>query len=202
MLFKQLESAFESLINISHLEKTVILGDLSITIRTLTAQEEVEIQKIIASYRNAESSALEFVDVFRYETLSRAIVQINDTDLRNVSTVDTGEYLDNGVAIKIPKQEAILQILHKIPRMALNKIFEAQTILTEETEKKVSSFIEIKEKDLGAEAILLEERAQNLRTQENLEKMDETTKASLNSLSQVKTPNFSEALKEINNFNK
>ncbi len=197
MFFNEIEDAFNDLIQIGNIEKKLTIGKIDIVLKTITPADEIEIQKVISSYRNDDTLAIEFIDVFRKETLSRAIVEINGKDLRFVSIIETGEKLDNGVSIKIPKNEAILKMLDKLPRNILSHLFNELTALTEQSEKQIEQFLQVKDKDLLVEAEILENRANALKQQDALLKNDEKTKQSLNSLNNVKQPNFSDALKEI-----
>lgn len=197
MFLNEIESAFNDLIKIGNLEKQVTIGNISLVLKTLTPADEIEIQKTISNFRNDETLAVEFIDVFRKETLSRAIVEINGKNLRNLSFIETEEKLDNGVSVKITKQEAVFKMLDKLPKGILAHLFGEMTALTEQSEKQVESLLQIKEKDNLIEADILENRAKNLRENEIQKKNDEKTKQSLASLNNVKQPNFSDALKEV-----
>lgn len=197
MFLNEIESAFNDLIQIGNLEKQVTIGNISLVLKTLTPSDEIEIQKVISSFRNDDTLAVEFIDLFRKETLSRGIVEVNGKNLRSVSVIETEEKLDNGVSIKITKQEALYKMLDKMPKGILAHLFSEMTALTELSEKQVEKLLNIKEKDNLVEADLLETRANNLRQEETIKKNDEKTKQSLATLNNVKQPNFSDALKEI-----
>ena len=197
MFLNEIESAFNDLIKIGNLEKQVTIGNISLVLKTLTPADEIEIQKTISNFRNDETLAVEFIDLFRKETLSRAIVEINGKNLRDVKIIETDEKLDNGVSVKITKQEAVFKMLDKLPKGILAHLFNEMTSLTEQSEKQVESLLQIKEKDNLVEAEILENRANNLRQEESIKKNDEKTKQSLASLNNIKQPNFSDALKEI-----
>jgi predicted GIY-YIG superfamily endonuclease len=197
MFLNEIESAFNDLIQIGNLEKQVSIGNISLVLKTLTPSDEIEIQKVISSFRNDDTLAVEFIDLFRKETLSRGIVEVNGKNLRNVSVVETDEKLDNGVSIKITKQEALYKMLDKMPKGILAHLFSEMTALTELSEKQVEKLLNIKEKDNLVEADILETRANNLRQEDTIKKNEEKTKQSLATLNNVKQPNFSDALKEI-----
>lgn len=197
MNLNEIELAFQDLIQIGNLEKQVTIGNFSLVLKTLTPSDEIEIQKVISNFRNDETLAVEFIDLFRKETLSRAIVEINGKNLRDVKLIETEEKLDNGVSVKITKQDAVFKMLDKLPKGILSHIFAEMTSLTEQSEKQVESLLQVKEKDNLVEADILENRANNLRQEESIKKNDEKTKQSLASLNNVKQPNFSDALKEI-----
>jgi hypothetical protein len=197
MFLNEIASAFDDLIKIGNLERQVTIGNISLVLKTLTPADEIEIQKVISAFRNDDTLAVEFIDVFRKETLSRAIIEVNGKNLRNLTVIETEENLDNGVSIKITKQEAIMKMLDKLPKGILAHLFNEMTALTEQSEKQVESLLQVKEKDNLVEADLLENRANTLRQQEIQKKNEEKTKQSLATLNNIKQPNFSDALKEI-----
>jgi len=197
MFLNEIASAFDDLIKIGNLERQVTIGSISLVLKTLTPADEIEIQKVISAFRNDDTLAVEFIDVFRKETLSRAIIEVNGKNLRNLTVIETEENLDNGVSIKITKQEAMIKMLEKLPKGILAHLFSEMTLLTEQAEKQVESLLQVKEKDNLVEADLLENRANNLRQQEIQKKNEEKTKQSLATLNNIKQPNFSDALKKI-----
>lgn len=197
MFLNEIASAFDDLIKIGNLERQVTIGNISLVLKTLTPADEIEIQKVISAFRNDDTLAVEFIDVFRKETLSRAIIEVNGKNLRNLTVIETEEKLDNGVSIKITKQEAMMKMLDKLPKGILAHLFNEMTALTEQSEKQVESLLQVKEKDNLVEADLLENRANTLRQQEIQKKNEEKTKQSLATLNNIKQPNFSDALKEI-----
>ena len=116
MFLNEIASAFDDLIKIGNLERQVTIGNISLVLKTLTPADEIEIQKVISAFRNDDTLAVEFIDVFRKETLSRAIIEVNGKNLRNLTVIETEENLDNGVSIKITKQEAMMKMLDKLPK--------------------------------------------------------------------------------------
>ena len=104
-------------------EFTFDVEGTEVTLRALLPWEEVAVQEhsalvVADSTEEGEDSdilsratAVHFFDKFRIEVISYALVQIGDTDLRNMKTVETGEKLDNGVAVKVTKQVALRKII-------------------------------------------------------------------------------------------
>lgn len=116
-----LRKALAPLAKIGKQELTFDAQGTQVTLRPLLPAEEVEVQKYSASVIDehrveeeksdddnmSRAAALDYFDRFRIEIIAYAIVQIGTLDLRNVATVATGEVLDNGVEVQIPKTTAM-----------------------------------------------------------------------------------------------
>ena len=163
MDLSSLREAFKPLVEASHREKTVEVMGVTVTLRTITPQEEIDIQKAIPDLNSDEQvTPLEFVDAFRRETLSRSIVQINDLDLRSVSVLETGEVTDSGVKVKVSKEEGVFEIVNDWSRLIVTKLFEAFTELVEETEQALTESLEISPEMLEAQRDALQGRVDEL----------------------------------------
>jgi hypothetical protein len=183
----QLKSAMNKITNAGYQEKTVNLGENSITIKTLTPKEESELQKVMSDLsRQEDVTTLEFVDQVRKETLSRAIIQINNIDLRNVDKVETGEILENGTPVSIPRQEAVAIMVEELPRVLLGKVFEEMSKLTEEVEERTNKLLKPDSVNLDVEIDSLEKRIQQLKMQKESQKLDENVAKSTSNLLKVK----------------
>jgi hypothetical protein len=199
MLFNELENAFNELIEISHVEKTIKIGTTTIKIKTLTAQDEVEIQKTVNDIRERDGlSPLEFLDAFRKETLSRAIIGVNDIDLSGVDRIETGEVLENGVKVFKTKQDALLEMLPKFNRSIISIIFSELVSLSEQLEKKLESIITPTNNNVEKE--ILESRVNEIKKDTNAQEIENQTKEQLKSLEKLKTQPFSSTLKEIDSL--
>lgn len=132
---KDIEFATKELIKIGHDEKEVKIGGMSIVLRTLTPSEEAEVQRYVTADKSEdELTTLEFVDLFRIQTLSRSIIEINGVNLRYETEVETDELLPNGVKVKKPKVEVLVDILSKFSRLLLGQLFEAFVSLNDQAE--------------------------------------------------------------------
>lgn len=199
MLFNELENAFNELIEISHVEKTIKIGNTTIKIKTLTAQDEVEIQKTVNEIRERDGlSPLEFLDAFRKETLSRAIIGVNGIDLNGVDRIETGEILENGVKVFKTKQDALLEMLLKFNRSIISVIFSELVSLSEQLEKRLESVITPTNNNVEKE--ILENRVNEIKKDTNAQEIENQTKEQLKTLDKLKTPPFSSTLKEIDSL--
>jgi hypothetical protein len=195
----QLKSAMNKITNAGYQEKIVSLGENSITIKTLTPKEESELQKIISDLsRQEDVTTLEFVDEVRKETLSRAIIQINNIDLRNIDKVETGEILENGIPVSIPRQEAVAIMIEDLPRILLGKVFEEMSKLTEEVEEKTNNLLKPDSVNVDVEIDSLEKRIHQLKMQKESQKLDENVAKSTNNILKVKgQDSLSDQLKKV-----
>lgn len=182
-----------------YLERKVTLGENTLIIRTLTPREESELQKIISDLsRDENMTTLEFVDLVRKETLSRAIVQIDDLDMRNVDMIETDEVLANGVKVKVSRQQAISEMIEFLPRLLLSKVFEEMSRLTEEVEERTNKLLKIDVVDIDAEIENLEKRIKQLEFQKETRKLDQATvKNTSNALSITGDETLAEQLKKV-----
>lgn len=102
-----------------------IPGGVNVTLRALYPREEIACQQygvsILEKAKQEEgleddgnltrSAALAYFDKYRSEVIAHALVQVGEADFRNVSHIDTGEFLDNGTPVRIPKHVAIREVI-------------------------------------------------------------------------------------------
>lgn len=100
-------------------------NEVSVTLRPLLPAEEIKCQRYAQELLNeavaeeglegsdtlSRTTALHYMDNFRTEIISYALVMIGGTDLRGVRHVETGETTESGVPVKIPKEKALRQII-------------------------------------------------------------------------------------------
>lgn len=164
MRLDTLKDVFKPLADASHREKTVEVMGVSVTLRTLTPKEEIEVQKHLPDLNNAEEEVtpLEFVDAFRIETLARSIIQIGDKDLRGLLYLETEETTDSGLSVKVTKVEGVRELLLGWSRLILTKLFDGFTSLIEETEEQLTKSLGIEPSPLEAQKNVLEGRLEDL----------------------------------------
>lgn len=115
---------------------------VKITLKTLSPREEAEVQRAISLLRDDEDetglSTVEYLDVFRKETLARAIIKIGESSLDS-DYIETGEVLENGTPVKVKKTEALLEILESFSRPVITEAFNVLGVISEEAEKQAES---------------------------------------------------------------
>jgi hypothetical protein len=176
MDLSQLKKAFEPISQIGHLRKTVEVFGLSMTLRTLTVREDAEVQRILSDLREEEdTTTVEYLDIFRKETLARSIVKVGDQDL-DEEYVKTGDLLENGTPVKVRKVVAVSEILDTFSRVVLGEIFTLLTDLTTEAEEEVKK-LNPTTKNVEEEKQELQARVEDLELLERSNKSDEAVKS-------------------------
>lgn len=145
-------------------------GPLTITIRTLSPEEEITIQRyardaLAEGESTDQTTALDFLDRFRNMTLAYSIMQVGNLNFNGVDHVETGETLPNGVAIRIPKHMAVLRVVNKWSREMSVSVMRKFERLNNQIEKELSKAIVFDESDLDAEIARLEEKLADLKDQ-------------------------------------
>ena len=149
-------------------EATFDVNGITITIRTLTPEEEISIQRyargaLTEGDANDQINALDYLDRFRSGCLGHAIVQIGDMDFRGVATVETGDVLPSGVTVKVKKHEAIMQVIETWSRPMTVAVFQRFTSLMERIEGNVEKSVKYDDDHIDAQIARLEEKLSDLR---------------------------------------
>lgn len=171
MLLEQLKKALEPIVELSRAETIVDVLGTEVHLRLLSPDEELqcqqEAQQFIADFSDEDeiedlsrTKAIRFLDGFRLSILSRAIVQINELDLRGVDYLETGEELANGVKVKILKTQAVRDILLQFPRQIQVVLMQKFHILTESISVVVEENLDGDFSDDEAEIQSMEENLQ------------------------------------------
>ena len=165
---KDLKSALSKVADLGSQERSFEVNGTKITLRVLRPNEEIEVQKkaMEALSEDGETNqvtAADYLQRFRIATLSHAIVAIDSLDLRNVKHIETGETLANGVSIKIPKHEALENLVSEWGRDMLSSVFKKFGELTEFVEAQVEDSIVYEPEVLDKEIERLEERLKELK---------------------------------------
>ena len=171
MLLEQLKQALQPLVELSRAESIVDVMGTEIHLRLLSPDEELacqqEAQQFISDFSEEDevedlsrTKAIRFLDGFRLAILSRAIVQINELDLRDLFYLETGEELKNGVKVKILKTQAVREIIVQFPRTIQVHIMQKFHILTESVNVVVEENLDTDFSDEDAEVQAMEEELQ------------------------------------------
>jgi hypothetical protein len=159
-------------------EKEVDLSGIKVTLKYLNPKEELEVQKMLPNINDGETTAVEFADVFRRETLCRAVIQVADLDLRSVIEIETGESLANGTPVSISKGDAVLEIISTWARPLINKLFEQYGVLSEEIESEMDDSLKMNIESTELEKENLQGRIENLDRADKLENLSDEKEVS------------------------
>ena len=124
MNLEMLKKALQPLEDFGKDEINFEVSGIKVYLKPLLPKEEISCQKyatgLLESIREevdvendamSRHAALDYFDKFRIEVISYAIVQVGDTDFRNLQYIDTGEVLENGAPKKITKQLAMRELI-------------------------------------------------------------------------------------------
>ena len=172
-----LKQAFEPLSQVGRDEKTFDVEGTTLTIRPLLPMEEVQVQRFSASVldeiQNQEglgnqdqmsrAAAMDYFDRFRIEVIAYSIVQVNDTDLRKVERVPTGEVLENGTPVQVPRTIAMRGIVQTWSRAMITVCFAKYGDLVQKIADEADKIVTQSLADLDAEIERTENRLKELK---------------------------------------
>jgi len=149
-------------------ELTFDVNGTVLTLRALTPNEEIEVQ------RNARSilaegditdqvNMLEYLDRFRIGSIAYSLVQVGDLDFRNLETIETGATLPGGTRVKVKRHEALAELVGTWSRNMVVAVFRKFGELMTKVEKEVEDLIDFEPVDYDSEISRLEERLRELR---------------------------------------
>jgi hypothetical protein len=165
-----LEKALSEISDIGRGELEFEVNNISVTVRVLTPEEELLVQRYsqeaLAEGDDADQAAsIDFLDRFKAATLSHALIKMGDTDFRNSDFVETEDLLPNGQKVKLPKHVAVRNIISKWSRPLVLSLFRKYGELVEKVEKEAESAIVFEPSDLDTEIERLQTRVAELESQ-------------------------------------
>lgn len=175
--FAALEQALAPIEQVGQGEITFDVGSVPVTLRLLTPEEEVEVQKYANQALDEEGSTVptEYVDRMKLSLLAYAVAQVGDQDLRQVEFVETGEKLDNGKPIKEPRHLAMRKIIKRWTAPTRTGLFRYYSDLVIQVEQKAEAAFKYTPMDLKTEIERLEKRVSQLKKElENQSKSAKT----------------------------
>ena len=179
--FDTLKKALAPIEALGQGELTFPVNGTPVTLRVLSPEEEVEVQRYATeALLNGEETAAntaDYLERFKIAILSHAIIAIGDQDLRHVTSIETGEVLENGVAVKMPKAQALRQLIKGDGDTGLGwtgmlrlSVYRKYGELLVSVERKAENAIEFDPTDLDAEVARLEKRLEILKEQQEKNK--------------------------------
>jgi len=178
MDLQSLRAALKPLTQFGSDEHVFDVEGITVALRPLLPREEIASQQfasaVLAQTQEEEglddddpltrTAALRYMDQFRIEIISYAIVQIGDTDLRGLTHIETGELLDNGTPVKIPTHVAMRNIMTESwSRGMITIAFSKYGDLVTKIAQKADKIAEASIADLDAEIDRQEKRLTSLR---------------------------------------
>lgn len=172
-----LKQAFEPLSQVGRDEKTFDVEGTTLTLRPLLPMEEVQVQRFAASVLDeiqgqeglsnqdqmSRAAAMDYFDRFRIEVIAYSVVQVNDTDLREVERIPTGEVLDNGTPVQVPRTIAMRGIVQTWSRAMITVCFAKYGDLVQGIADRADKLVSQSLADLDAEIERSEKRLEELK---------------------------------------
>jgi hypothetical protein len=183
---RSLENAFARISQIGKGESEVEVDGVRVVLRTLLPEEDVAVQRYARGEGEDETlETLNMVERYKRATIAYAVVQVNELDLRGVTTIPTGEVLPNGVPVQMPKVLAVRRIVDSWSAQATTILFQRYADLIKQVEDETNAKVKYDTSNIDAEIERLNARIDELRR-------IKTVATPTNSASQV------EAVREVN----
>ena len=160
---KALEAAFARIGEIGKGEIAVEVDGVHVVLRTLTPDEDVEVQRYARGTDVDETDNITLIERFKRATIAYSVVEVGGLNLRGVTSVATGEVLPGGVPVRVPKHEAILRITSGWSRHATTIVFQEYAELVKRAEDDANSRVLFDGARVDAEIERLESRLADLR---------------------------------------
>jgi len=162
-----LRSAAQPILSLAREEIEFSVEEVTVSLRLLRPKEEVDVQRYLtrdgADPENMEATdALAYFFEFRVEVLAYAIMQINDTNLRDTPYIETDEVLDNGKPVRVPKHAALRELLSDWPREIITIAFAKYGELSSKAAEKSEKFLVRGPAEIDAEIERLQNRLRSL----------------------------------------
>jgi len=158
-----LEAAFARIGEIGKGEVDVEFDGVRVVLRALLPEEDVEVQKYARGDAEGGTENLLLIERYKRATIAYAVVQVGGLNLRGVTTIPTGEVLENGVPVKVPKVVAVRRIVETWSRQATSLVFQRYAELIRRIEDEANSKVQFDKSNVDAEIERLESRLVELR---------------------------------------
>ena len=182
MNLQELRGALQPLQSFGTEELTFDVEETIVSMRPLLPKEEVSAQQYAASLLEEDeaddadedrvlsrASALRYFDQFRTEVIAYALMQVGDLDLRGISHIETGETLENGTAVRVPKHIALRELISaEWSRAMITICFSRYGDLVTKIAEKADKIAKSSVADLDAEIERVEKRLDDLRDEREM----------------------------------
>lgn len=168
---KALEKALAVIGNVGKEEFTFEVDGVPVTMRVLTADEDMAVQKYAREggqgeeEKDDDEGAMSLLERFKRISLAYAIVQVGPVDLRNEDYIATGEVTEAGVPIRVPRVVAVRKIIDGWTRSATLALFQKYLEMVRRADAKAEKAVKFEAQDLDAEIDRVSKRLEELRTE-------------------------------------
>jgi len=177
MDINSLKQAMAPLLEIGKSETQFEVEGNTVCMRPLLPMEEVAVQRYSASILDkvqqaegltnddqmSRAAALDYFDRFRIEVIAHSVVEVNGLSLRGIKTIETGEILENGTKVRVPKAIAMRQMVENWSRAMLTVCFSKYGDMVKKIADKAEKMVEKSNSDLDAEIERMGARLEELK---------------------------------------
>ena len=163
---KALEKALAHIGKIGQGELTIEVDNLDVTLRVLTADEDMDAQRYSRTPDNEgeeQVEGLNLLERYKRSLLAYAIVQIGNLDLRNEPYIATGEVTEKGVPVRKPRHVVVRSIIDGWARVTTMLLFQKYLELQRRVDAEAEKAIRFDVKDLDTEIARVEKRLEELK---------------------------------------
>lgn len=196
-----LAQALAPIAEVGQQEISFNVGATPVVLRVLIPSEELAVQRYSSSILPTDPDASEdkqmvqeYLDRFRTEVLSTALVEAGGIDFRGLTLVPTGEVLDNGKPVQVPKVLAVRGLIGQWTRPVLDSMFRKYGELLDKVEVKVSAAIKFDPTDINTEIARLEDRLVALK--EEKDRREKKTRSMFSNMVGMATQDSKDAKEE------
>jgi hypothetical protein len=165
-----LDLALKPIEDLGDVETSFDVNGTKLALRLLTPEQETEVFRYANdALENSEEgrAGMEWMERFRLDTISHAVVAIGNLDLHGVDFVATGEKLDNGVEVKKPVALVVREVIQKQRWSGSVRlgIFRKYGEVVAKAERKAEKAIQFEPSNVDAEIERLETRLTALKAE-------------------------------------
>ena len=162
---RALENALSVIGNVGKGDFTFDVDGVPVTMRVLNADEEMSVQRYaregIGDGDGGDS--MDLLERFKRFSLAHSIVQVGPVDLRGVDFVATGEVLESGVAVRIPRVVAVRKIIDGWTRTATLALFQKYLEMVRRADAAAEKSVKFDVQDLDVEIARVQKRLDDLK---------------------------------------
>jgi hypothetical protein len=160
----QLKAIFKPVTDLSDQRDSIDVNGHKVHFRVLTPQEDLEvIRDALAVAGDNETRQLEYISAVRDITIARSLTGIGKQSLEGQEFIETGEKLESGVSVRIPRDEAVLEVIRQWSNPVLAGLYRFYQTLVQKQKEAVNNACEFPSVDYDAEIARLEAEISDLK---------------------------------------
>lgn len=160
----QLQAIFKPITELSNQRDSIDINGIMVHFRVLTPQEDLEVLRdAIAEAGDSETRQLEYISAVRDLTIARSITGIGKQSLEGQEFIETGEKLESGVLVRVPREEAVLGVIRKWSNPVLAGMYRFYQTLVQKQKDAINNACDFPSVDYDAEIARLQSEIEDLK---------------------------------------